>query len=448
MSDAAGFPAWHDSEERRDLPSWNRLLADIGPLRESPAFRRLWAGTTLSSVGGAMTSFAVILQVYNLTRSPFAVGAVGVAEMVPTLAVGLLGGSVADAADRRKLVLVTSSCMAAVSAAFAAQAFAGLRLVWLLYALVAVQSALGAVDRPARSTFIPRLLPASQLPAGLALNRLSFQVMLTVGPALAGLIAAAPHLGLRACYLIDAISFAAALYGVARLPAMRPQGGAARPGPRAVAEGISFIRRSQVLAGAFLTDLNATVFGLPMALFPAINAERFGGNPRTLGLFTAAIGVGGLVSAALSGPIRHVSRQGRAMLAATVVWGAAFAGFAVASSLWLTLSLLAVAGAADTFTVVFRGAIVQAVTPDQLRGRILAADYVVGAGGGQLGSLEAGALGSLTSPVISALSGGLVTIAGAVVIGLALPAFTRYRRQPHDPAENGAPATAVTPSSA
>ena len=448
MSDAAGFPAWHDSEERRDLPSWNRLLADIGPLRESPAFRRLWAGTTLSSVGGAMTSFAVILQVYNLTRSPFAVGAVGVAEMVPTLAVGLLGGSVADAADRRKLVLVTTSCMAAVSAAFAAQAFAGLRLVWLLYALVAVQSALGAVDRPARSTFIPRLLAASQLPAGLALNRLSFQVMLTAGPALAGLIAAAPHLGLRACYLIDAISFAAALYGVARLPAMRPQGGAARPGPRAVAEGISFIRRSQVLAGAFLTDLNATVFGLPMALFPAINAERFGGNPRTLGLFTAAIGVGGLVSAALSGPIRHVSRQGRAMLAATVVWGAAFAGFAVASSLWLTLSLLAVAGAADTFTVVFRGAIVQAVTPDQLRGRILAADYVVGAGGGQLGSLEAGALGSLTSPVISALSGGLVTIAGAVVIGLALPAFTRYRRQPHDPAENGAPATAVTPSSA
>jgi MFS family permease len=336
--------------------------------------------------------------------------------------------------------------MAAVSAAFAAQAVAGLRLVWLLYALVAVQSALGAVDRPARSTFIPRLLPASQLPAGLALNRLSFQVMLTVGPALAGLIAAAPHLGLRACYLIDAISFAAALYGVARLPAMRPQGGAARPGPRAVAEGISFIRRSQVLAGAFLTDLNATVFGLPMALFPAINAERFGGNPRTLGLFTAAIGLGGLVSAALSGPIRHVSRQGRAMLAATVVWGAAFAGFAVASSLWLTLSLLAVAGAADTFTVVFRGAIVQAVTPDQLRGRILAADYVVGAGGGQLGSLEAGALGSLTSPVISALSGGLVTIAGAVVIGLALPAFARYRRQPHCPAEKGVPATAVTPS--
>ncbi len=303
------------------MPVRKRLLADLGPLRESPAFRRLWAGTALSSVGSAMTSFAVILQVYELTRSPFAVGAIGVAQVVPTLVVGLLGGPLADATDRRRLVLVTSSCLAAVSAAFAAQAFAGLRLVWLLYALVAVQSSVGAVDRPARNTLVPSLLTASQLSAGLALNRLSFQVMLTVGPALAGLTAAAPHLGLPACYLIDAISFAAALYGVARLPAMRPRVSAARLDRRAVAEGIGFIRRSQVLAGAFLADLNATVFGLPVALFPAINAERFGGNPGTLGLFTTAIGVGGLVSAALSGAVGDVSRQGRAMLVTVAVWG-------------------------------------------------------------------------------------------------------------------------------
>jgi MFS family permease len=411
------------------LPGRYRLLADITPLRESPAFRRLWVGTTLSAAGSALTMFAVILQVYDLTSSPFAVGVVGVAQMVPTLAVGLLGGSLTDAADRRKLVLATSGCLAAVSAALAAQAFAGLRLVWLLYVLVAVQSSLSAVDRPARNTFVPSLLPAGQLPAGLSLNRLSSQITLTAGPALAGLIAAAPCLGLRSCYLIDAISFAAALYGVARLPAMRPRPGAARPGTRAVAEGISFIRRSQALAGAFLADLTATVFGLPVALFPAINAERFGGSPRTLGLFTAAIGIGGLASAAFSGPVGHISRQGRAMLCTVAVWGAAFAGFAVASSLWLTLTLLAVAGAADTFTVVFRGAMVQAITPDELRGRVMAADYVVGAGGGQIGNLEAGALGSMTSPVISALSGGLATIAGSVVIGLALPTFTRYRRR-------------------
>lgn len=426
------------------MPSRYRLLADITPLRESAAFRRLWAGGVLSSVGGALTYFAVILQVYELTRSSLAVGAVGVAEVGPTLAIGLLGGSVADATDRRRLVLVTSGCLTAVSAALAAQAYAGLRLVWLLYALVAAQSALSAIKEPARRTLVPSLLPTSQLPAALALDRLSFQLMLTAGPALAGLITATPHLGLPACYLIDAISFAASLYGVARLPAMRPHEQDTRPGPRAVAEGLSFIRRSQVLAGAFLCDLNATVFGLPVALFPAINAERFGGDPRTLGLFTAAVGVGGLASAALSGPVRHVSRHGLAMLVTVSVWGAAFAGFAVAPSLWLTLTLLAVAGAADTCTVVFRGTIVQTVTPDQLRGRVLAADYVVGAGGAQLGNLEAGALGSLTSPVISALSGGLATIAGAIVIGLALPVFTRYRRQQQaDLAQNGLPAAAT-----
>jgi hypothetical protein len=207
-----------------------------------------------------------------------------------------------------------------------------------------------------------------------------------------------------------------------------------RPGPRAVAAGVSFIRRSPVIAGAFLADLNASVFALPVALFPAINAERFGGNPRTLGLFTAAIGVGGLITAVFSGPVKHISRQGLAMLITVAVWGAAFAGFAVAPGLGPTLALLAVAGAADMFTVVFRGVIVQSATPDEFRGRVLAADYVVGAGGGQLGNVEAGALGSLTSPTISAVSGGLVTVVGALVIGLALPAFIRYRHQPRDPA--------------
>ena len=413
------------------MPWGKRLLADIGPLRESAAFRRLWAGSTLSSVGSALTYFAVMLQVYDLTRSPLAVGFIGVAQAVPTLAIGLLGGPLTDALDRRKLVLVTSSCLAAVSAALAAQAFAGLDQVWLLYLLVAVQFGFSAVDRPARNTFTPSLLPAGRVTAGLALNQISFQLTLIAGPALAGVIAAAPHLGLRACYLVDALSYAGALYGVGRLPALRPPGDRPRLGRRAVAEGIRFIRHSQVLAGAFLADLSATVFALPVALFPAINAERFGGDPRTLGLFTTAIGVGGLASSVLSGPLGRMSRPGRAMLVTVAVWGAAFAGFAVAPAvLWLTRGLLAVAGAADTFTVVFRISIVQAVAPEELRGRVLAADYVVGAGGGQLGNLESGALGSLTSPVISALTGGLLTIVAVAALGLALPAFRRYRHRP------------------
>lgn len=378
----------------------------------------------------SLTSFAVILQVYRLTHSSFAVGALGLAQVVPLLAVGLLAGSLTDAVDRRRLTLVTGGLLSLVSVALAAQAFAGLRVVGLLYALVAVQSAVAAIDWPARAALVPSLLPEGQRTAGLALTRFSFQLTLVVGPALAGVITATAQLGLRACYLADAVSFLAALYGISRLPALPPQR-AARPGLRAAAEGAGFIRRSQPLAGAFIADLNATVFGLPIALFPAINAERFGGSPRTLGLFTAAIGAGGLASAALSGPLRHLARPGRAMLITVAVWGAAFAGFAVASALWLTLALLAVAGAADMFTVVFRGAILQEVTPEPLRGRVMAADYVVGAGGSHLGNLEAGTLGSLTTPATSALAGGLATVAGALVIGVLLPGFRRYRWTGH-----------------
>lgn len=428
------------------MPRLTRIFADISPLRESPDFRRLWAGSALSAIGGGLTWFAVPFQVYLITRSPFAVGLLGLFQMAPTLVVGLLGGSLADAVDRRKLVLVVSLCLTAVSAGLAIQSFAGLGSVWLLYALVSVQSALSAISQPVRQTFVRRLLPPEKLSAGLALSRLNGQLSLTVGPALGGIIAAVPDLGLRACYALDALTFAASIYGLARLPAM-PAQLTTRPGPRAVAEGVRFICRNKVLGGAFLADLTATIFGLPSALFPAINAERFGGDPRTLGLFMTAIGVGGLLSVAFSGQLTRTTRQGRAMLIAVAIWGAAFAGFAVASSLWLTLALLGAAGAADTFTVVFRGTIVQESTPEELRGRVTAADWVVGSGGGQIGNLEAGALGSLTSPTISALSGGLVTITGAVVIGLALPAFYRYRAG-RDSAGQGAAPPAVVPAQA
>ncbi len=411
----------------RRLPGAAALLTDITPLRASPQFRRLFTGSVLSIVGSSFTTFAIPLQVYDITRSPFAVGAIGLAELVPTLLIGLFGGPVIDAVDRRKLVLITSTCLAAVSAVLAAQAFAGLRVVWILYALVVVQSGLAAVNTPARRTFVPSLLGPDLLAAGLALNRIGFQVALIVGPAFAGLITAAAGGHLQACYLIDAVSFGGALYGVAGLPPMPPLADAARPGLRAVGEGLQFIRRSQVLSGTFILDLNATVLALPVALFPAINAERFGGNPATLGLFVSAIGFGGVLSSAFTGPLCRVSRPTLVMLATVSVWGAAFAGFALARSLWLTLALLAVAGAADTFSVVLRGAIVQAVTTDALRGRLTSAEYVIGAGGDSLGRLESGALGSLTSPVISALSGGIATVVLSAVLGLALPKFAAYR---------------------
>jgi len=421
-----------------------KLLTDITPLREIPAFRRLWIGSMLSGVGGAMTNFAMSLQVWDITHSTAAVGGLGVATLVPMLVIGLPGGTLADRVDRRKLVLVVTAGQTVVSGLLFAQAFVDLRSLWLLYALEAAASAGGALSQPARQTFIRALVPQQQLAAAMAVNRIIFQSMMIAGPALAGVVAAA--FGVKGCFLLDAVSFAGSFYGVGRLPAMRPPKTAnAKPERRGLAltgEGLSYIWRNRVLAGTFLADLNATFFGLPLALFPAINAQRFGGDPRILGLFTTAIGVGGMVTAVFSGPLRHMPRQGVAMLVTVSTWGVAFAVFAVAPWLWLTLLALGVAGAADSFTVVIRGVIVQTVTPDEFRGRVNAADWVVGAGGGQLGSLESGLLASVTSPEVSALAGGLLTIAGAVAIGATLPAFRGYRErreaaEPARPAASG-----------
>jgi MFS family permease len=428
-----------------------RLLTDVTPLRESPAFRRIWLGSMLSGIGSAMTTFAIVLQVYDLTRSPAAVGGIGLAQFIPLLLISLPGGTLADRVDRRRLVLAVTVCQTAISAVlFALAAFHGASL-WALYALVAAGSALGAINAPARRTFISRLVPQGQLPAAIALNRIIFQVTMIAGPSLAGVVAAGA--GLRGCYLVDVASFAGSLWGVGRLPPMPPEpppagpGGAGneergttRSGLALTLEGLAFIRRTPVLCGAFLADVNATFFGLPVSLFPAINAERFGGNPRTLGLFMTAVGVGGLVSAVFAGPLKHMRRHGLVMLTCVAVWGAGFALFAVAPTLWLTLLALALAGLADTFTVVVRGIIVQEVTPNEFRGRVNAADFLVGAGGGQLGSLEAGLVGSLTTPVISALSGGVLTVVGVLAIGAALPGFRRYQ----SPAPAAAPAPAST----
>jgi len=402
-----------------------RLLVDVTPLRSSRDFRRLWAGSLLSAIGGQMTVFAVALQVFLLTGSSLAVGAVGLADAVPAITCGLLAGSLIDARDRRMLALVASSVLLLVSLGFAAQAFAGGGQAWLLYGLVAVQSLARSVNAPAQRTFLPRLLPAGQLAAGAALTMLVMHASMVVGPSLAGLIAAAG--GLKLCYLIDAASFLGALYAVYRLPPMRPDGDGIRPGPRAVLDGLGFVRRSQVLTGALLSDLNATVLAMPVALFPAINAERFGGSPGTLGLLTSALAAGGVIGSGLSGPVGRLRRQGRAMLCAGAVWGAALAGFGLVDGLAASLMLLALAGVADVSSVVLRTTVIQLGTPDGYRGRVSATEYVVGAACPELGNFRAGAVASLTSPAASAVSGGLACVAGAGVIALALPVFFRYR---------------------
>lgn len=402
-----------------------KLLADIRPLRESPDYRRLWLGSALSAVGGQMTTFAVALQVFRISRSSVAVGAVGLAFAVPAIVVGMVGGVLIDSVDRRRLVLVTSSVQALVSVAFAAQAFAGTDALWLLYALTAVQGGVGAINAPARGTFMPRLLRRELMPAGAALTMISTYVSMISGPALAGVIAAGG--GLELCYLIDALTFVAALYGVFRLPPMRPEGKGTQRNLGAVIDGLRFIVDNRALRGAMLADLSATVLAMPIALFPAINAARFGGSPRTLGLLSTAIAVGGLLGSVLSGPVKHVVHPGRAMLITGSIWGAALAGFGAVHGLPTSLALLAVAGAADVLSVVFRTTIVQLATPDSMRGRTSSTEFVVGAAFPEVGNFRAGLVASASSPGISAVTGGLAAVAGAGLIALTLPAFVRYR---------------------
>ncbi len=403
-----------------------RLLTDFSPLRRSPAFRRLWVGSTLSSVGGAFTTFAVPLQIYATTRSSLAVGGLGVAQLVPLLAVGLWGGQLADSLDRRRVLLATTATSTLVSGALAAQALAGSRLIWPLYLLVACKSASGALGGPARRAILLGLVGADQLAASLALNRVTFQVTAVAGPALGGLLASLPPLGLSGCYLVDTASFLASFWGVAGLPDLGRRTG--RPGTGGIVEGLRVLHRSPLLTGTLLTDIAATAFALPVVLFPAINAARFAGNPRTLGLFTAAIGVGGLLSATLSAPFTRARHQGRLMLAAVATWGAAFAGFAVVHSLWATLGLLGLAGAADTVTVVLRSSIIQTNAPDHARGRVVAAEYMLTGAGSYLGDLGSGALAALTTPTTSALAGAVATITATFVIATALPDLTRYTK--------------------
>lgn len=412
------------------------LLADLRPLRESADFRRLWLGWTLSGVGGQLTNFAVALQVFTISHSSAAVGLVGLCYAVPAILVGLVGGVLIDSADRRRLVLVTNTLQTSLSVALAIQAFAGMDALGLLYLLSAIQGGVGAIGGPARRSFVPRLLGRELIPAAAALTMMSSYLAMIGGPSLAGLLAATG--GLKLCYLVDAITFAAAFYGVFRLPPMRPEGTQAQRSFAAAVEGFRFILDNRALRGALLADLSATVLAMPIALFPAINADRFDGSPRTLGLLSAAVAVGGLLGSTLSGPVAHVHRPGRAMLVAGAVWGAALVGFGLTPDLAGTLAFLAVAGAADVLAVVFRTTIIQLAAPDALRGRVGSTELVVGAACPQLGNFRGGVIAGATSPAASAVIGGLSALAGIGLIAWTLPAFTRYRH---------ADSTEISPSS-
>lgn len=401
-----------------------RLLADTRPLRTNPVFRRLWVGTSLSTLGGQFASFAVIYHVWETTGSPAAVGAVSLTIALPLVIFALVGGSLADTVDRRRLALIATSGQIAVSLTIVLLLLVDAMPLGVLFVLVAAASACSAAGAPVRKAFVPRLLPDDQVAAGLALTHLSFQLALLAGPALAGVITAS--WGVVACFALDTATFVAALYGIVGLPAMRPDGPAPTPGVRGVWQAARFVSRTPTVGGAFLCDLLATTLSMPVALFPVINDERFGGAPQTLGLLMTAIGAGGLVASVASGAVTRSARPGRVLLAAGMVWGAALGGIGLTHSLAVALALVATAGAADTVSVVARGTIVQLGTPDAYRGRVSAMDYVIGAAGPQVGNLRAGLVASVSSGGVAFLAGGALCVATLGLVAMLVPPLRRF----------------------
>ncbi len=398
--------------------------SDITPLRESAQFRRLFAGQAVSLVGTAVTQVAVPLQVYAITGSSLAVGLVGLAGFVPLVVFGLYGGSIADAVDRRKLVLITSAGTTLVSVVLLAQAVLQINRVSVLFACVAVQAAFAAVDSPARRSIIPQLVRTDKLPAANTLLYGSTQLAIIVGPLLAGVAVGAG--GFEWAYAIDVASFAGAFYAAVRLPSLPPGEGARRAGLASVLEGLRFLASRQVVMMTFVADLIAMIFGAPRALFPALAYEQYGGGAETAGLLYAAPAVGAVVVTLVGGAIARVHRHGLGVVLSIAVWGIAITLFGLTSALWLGLVLLAVAGAADTVSAVYRSTILQVATPTGMQGRLQGVFIVVVVGGPRLGDVEAGAVAAAFTPQVSVVSGGLACIAGIGLLALAVPSFVRY----------------------
>jgi MFS family permease len=377
-----------------------------------------------------MRVVAVAFQVFSITGSPAAVGLVGLAEVVPLIIFAVLGGPLIDTADRRRIMLVAQGLLALDSIVLAALTLAGRPSLWQIYALVAVASALTAIDQPARNAMTPRLVRAEQIPAAMALRQVVFQTTQIAGPALGGFLIAALN-GVGWLYVIDALTFFAALVALRWVPSARTRPSSSdepRATPGAIRQGLAFAFRNPVILSIFAIDLVAMIFGMPRAVFPALADETFNVNATGLGLLYAAPSAGALLGALSSGWVRRVQRRGVAVLAAVAAWGTAItlAGLAL-FSFPLTLFCLAVAGAADVVSAVFRGSMMLDETPDELLGRVTGLNLMVVAGGPRLGDVEAGLVAELIGPESSVVVGGLACLAGTLVVGASSASLRRYR---------------------
>lgn len=410
-----------------------RLFADLTPLRVSAPYRRLWAALGISTIGQQMTAVAVGLQVWDITQSSFMVGLVGLAQLIPLIGFGLYGGTLSDAFDRRTVGFLSAIGLWSASVLLLLQSLAGWENVYVLYLVVALASAFFAVGNPARQAIIPRLIEPELLPAANALSMITWNLGFTLGPVFGGLVVAATGT-VTSAYAIDVVAFALVAWAMFRLPKLPPiiEEGAERPraGWASVRQGFEFLRGKKNLQMTFYQDIVAMVFGMPRALFPAIAAQWYGGTTAeialVLGLLSAAPAAGALISGVLSGWLATVRWQGRAIVASIIVWGAAITAFGLVRTLWIALVLLAIAGAADNVSAVFRSTILQAATPDEYRGRLQGVFTVVVAGCPRLGDVEAGTVAALAGETVSVVSGGLLCIAGAVGLVARDRSFLRY----------------------
>lgn len=422
-----------DVEERR---GW---MIDVRPLR-IVAYRRMWVGNGLSFFGFQFTAVAVPVEMYAITHSSAWVGLLGVAALVPLLVFGLWGGAAADVVDRRRLLLASSALAWVSTAGLLVQGLLGLHSPALLLVLTAVQSAGFAVSSPTRQAIIPRIVPTGLVPAANTLGYTTTTAGGVFGPLAAGLIFAAWSVdtGVTVAYAVDAALFTISLWATYRLPPIPPvhhDDAGERPtaGLRGIVAGLRFLVTQPVLLLSFAVDIVAMVLAMPRTLFPEVAEERFGGGSAVGWLF-AAIAIGSMIGGLTSGWIGRVRRQGLALVVAVVAWGIAIGLSGFAHQLWLVVLLLAVGGAADLVSAVYRQSILQTFAPDQLRGRLQGVFTVVVAGGPRLGDLRAGATADLAGPTASWAGGGFAAAGLAVVLAAAFPALLRYRPPTGDPA--------------
>lgn len=392
-------------------------------------------------IGANLTIFAVPVQLYALTQNSAYVGLAGVFSVVPLIVFGLWGGAWADAMDRRRLLIIASCGLAVASVLLWVQAAAAVNNVWLVLCLLSVQQAFYAINSPTRSAAIPRMLPAEQLPAANSLNMTVFQAGAIIGPLLAGVLLR--WVDLSTLYFIDALTTIAPIWATFRLTPMPPEHLAdddtSRWGFAAVLDGFRYLSGNRVVLMSFVVDLIAMILGMPRALFPQMAHENFGGpvaGGTAMALLSAAMAVGAVAGGVFSGWLPRVRRQGLAVVVSIVVWGAAMAGFGLAVGhatgrpdgfLWIALVLLAVGGAADMVSAVFRSTILQEAASDELRGRLQGVFTVVVAGGPRIADAVHGAAAAVVGTTVAATGGGVLVVVGVVVSVLVVPAFVRYQ---------------------